>query len=103
MRGKMREVRDRNSFISDLAGKFKNLLMGELQKIVQNAKFMHYLKCGRMDGVTAEIAQEIRVFFEHIHIDAPSGKEITQHHAGGPSPGDATARLYRLIHSLGTQ
>src|SRR4029077_3424440 len=78
MRGKMSEVRDRQGIAPDLARKFAHLLMGELQEIVQNAEFMHDLKSGRVNCVTAEVTQEIRVFFKHVHIHARSGEKIPQ-------------------------
>jgi hypothetical protein len=44
-----------------------------------------------MDGVAAEVTQEISVLLEHHHLDAGAGEQITQHHAGGSTSGDAAA------------
>src|SRR2546427_7180322 len=45
-----------------------------------------------MDGVAAEVAKEIGVLLQHHHLDAGTGKQIPQHHAGRAASGDATSR-----------
>ena len=46
-----------------------------------------------MNGVAAEIAQKIRVFFQHCDRDAGSREQQSQHSAGGSATGDAAADL----------
>ena len=42
-----------------------------------------------MDGVAAEIAQEVGVLLEHDDVDAGTGQQKAEHHARGPAAGDA--------------
>ena len=39
-----------------------------------------------MDGVAAEVAQEVGVLLQHDHIDAGTGEQEAEHHPGGPPP-----------------
>jgi hypothetical protein len=42
-----------------------------------------------MDGVAAEVAQKIVMFFEDGDVDAGAGKQVGKHHAGGAAADDA--------------
>ena len=42
-----------------------------------------------MDGVAAEVAEEVGVFFEDDDVDAGAGEEEAEHHAGGAAADDA--------------
>ena len=44
-----------------------------------------------MNGVAAEVAEEVFVFFEDGDVVAVAGEEIAEHHAGGASTYDAAA------------
>ena len=46
-----------------------------------------------MDGVAAEVAEEIFVLFEDGDVDALAGEEERKHHACGASADDATGGL----------
>jgi hypothetical protein len=50
-----------------------------------------------MHGVTAKIAQEIGVFFEHHNIDAGARQQIAEHDAGRPAA-HHTARCPKRFH-----
>src|SRR5580698_5787432 len=93
------EIRNRDSFAPDLATKFRHLLMRALQKLIQNAEFVHDFKRRRMDGIAAEITKKIRVFLEHDNVNALARKEKAQHYAGGTTSDDATASVDRFIHA----
>src|SRR5262244_4645861 len=45
-----------------------------------------------MDGVAAEVAQEVGVLLEHHDRDAGARQQETEHHAGGSTAGDAASR-----------
>jgi len=47
--------------------------MRQLEELIEQAEFVHEFQRRRMDGVAAEIAQEILVLFqdEHRHACAP--------------------------------
>ena len=42
-----------------------------------------------MDGLAAEIAQEVGVLFQHDHVDPTAGEHQAQHHPGRSAAGDA--------------
>jgi hypothetical protein len=67
--------------------------MRTLEELFQEAEFVHQFESGRMDGVSAEVAQEIAVFFEDEDFDARAGQKEPEHHAGGSSAYNAAARL----------
>ncbi len=52
---------------------------------------MHDFERGGMNGIAAEVAEEVGVFFENDDIDAGAGELIGEHHAGGASADDAAA------------
>jgi len=47
------------------------------------------LKRGRVDGVAAEVAEEVFVFFEDGNFDSGAGEEEAEHDSGGASTDDA--------------
>ena len=51
-----------------------------------------------MDGVAAEVTEEILVLFEDGDVDALAGEEEGEHHAGWASADDAAGGL---VHSRG--
>src|SRR4051812_11564396 len=54
------EVGNSHHFLADLSPQFQNFLVGPLQEILQNPQLIHEFKCGRMNGVSAEITQKVR-------------------------------------------
>ena len=68
-----------------------HLLMRQLQELIEQAKLVHDLERRGMDGVAAEVAQEVGVLLQHHDIDAGAGEQIAEHHAGRPASGDAAA------------
>jgi len=46
-----------------------------------------------MNGVTAEVAEEVFVFFEDGHLDTSACKQETEHYPGGASADDAAGRF----------
>ncbi len=57
---------------------------------------MHDLHRGWVDGVAAKITQEVRVFFEHRHGAAGTGKQQAQHQPGRAAANDAA--VGRIMH-----
>jgi hypothetical protein len=43
-----------------------------------------------MDGVAAEVAEEVGVFFEDGHLNAGAGEKEAEHDAGGAAADDAS-------------
>ena len=67
-----------------------HLLMRQLEEFVEQAEFVDQLERRGMDGVAAEVAQEVLVLFQHDHVDAGPRQQEAEHHAGRPAAGDAT-------------
>jgi len=82
------EVGDGDGEIVDDGADFAELLMGDAEEIVEEAKFVDELEGGGMNGVAAEIAEEVGVFFEDEDIDAGAGEEEGEDHACGAAAGD---------------
>jgi hypothetical protein len=55
---------------------------------------MHQLERRGVDGIAAEVAQEITMLLQHDHIDAGARQKEAKHHAGRPPAGDATFGRY---------
>jgi hypothetical protein len=92
--GKMREIGQGESFAAYLAAKLLQLLVRVLQEFFEEAEFVHQLESGRVDGVSAKVAEEIGVLFENEDFDAGAGEEEAEHHAGGAAAYYAAAGLW---------
>ena len=62
--------------------------MRQLQQIVETAEVMHQLEGRGMDRVAAEIAEEIRVLFQHLHLAARSREQQAGHDSRWSPAGD---------------
>jgi hypothetical protein len=49
-----------------------------------------------VDGVAAEVAKKIGVFFEDKNFDAGAGEEESEHHTGWAAPHDTAGGLFGL-------
>ena len=56
-----------------------------------------------MDGVAAEVAQEVAVLFQHHHLHAGARQQETQHHARRPAAHDAALGLDHSSNSRSTR
>ena len=63
--------------------------MWEGEEGVEQAELVHELEGGGMDGIAAEVAEEVLVFFEHGDAVAVAGEKEAEHHAGRASAYDA--------------
>jgi len=55
---------------------------------------------GGVDGVPAEVAQEIGVLFQHAHANAGARQQQAQHQPGWPAAGDRALTIRRRNHGL---
>jgi len=85
------EIGDLERRRADLAVEGRDLVMGQLQEILEQAQLVHHLQRRGVNGVAAEVAQEIGMLLQHQHLDAEARQEQAQHHAGGAAAGDAAA------------
>jgi hypothetical protein len=83
------EVGDRHDDLADLGGELPYLLMRQGEEGLEPAQLVHDLERGGVDGVSPEVAQEIRVLLEDDDRDAGAAEQKAEHHAGRPAPGDA--------------
>ncbi len=51
-----------------------------------------------MDGVAAEVAEEIAMLFHHDGVDAGARQQESQHHPGGATADDAARRFHCVVH-----
>jgi hypothetical protein len=51
-----------------------------------------------MNGIAAEVAQEVLVLFENENVDAGARQQHSEHHARWPAAGYATGDML-LIHA----
>ena len=82
--------------ITELNAQARRWGEGEFEKIAEQAEFVQHLHGGRMDRVAAEVAQEVRVFFEHDDVDAGTGQQQAKDHPAGPPPA-----MQHLVVSIG--
>ena len=84
----VRKVGDGDGEIVDDCADFAELLVRDAEEIVEEAEFVDELEGGGVDGVAAEVAEEVGVFFEDEDFDAGAGEEEAEDHAGGAAAGD---------------
>ena len=59
---------------------FAQFLVGQPKKFLEQSELMQEFEGGRMNGVAAEIAVEIGVFFQNNNIHSGARQEIAGHH-----------------------
>ena len=64
-----------DAVVADLARELAHLLMRPLEELVEQAELVHDFERRGMDGVAAEVAQEIGVLLQHHDIDAGAGEQ----------------------------
>jgi hypothetical protein len=97
----VREVGDRHGEVADLRPQLTDFLVGELQEPVQEPELVHDLERRGVDRIAAEVAQEVRVLFQHEHADPGAAQQQAQHHAGRPSAGDTALHPLRIARHGG--
>ena len=88
----MREIGEDDLVIADDAADLTHFRVGQLEKLIEQAELVHDLQRRRMDGVAAEVAQEIGMLLEHDHIEARAGEQEAEHYPGRSASGDRTTR-----------
>ena len=64
--------------------------MRQLEKFIEQAELVHHLQRRWMNGVAAEIAQEVSVLFRHDDGNTSSRQQEAKHHPGGSAANNAT-------------
>src|ERR1700735_856569 len=96
----MGEIANGKLHAANLHSDIAKLRVRKFQKFIEKAEFVHNFERGRMNGVAAEIAQEISVLLEDENFHASARQQICQHHARGPSAHDATTDVECLNSTL---
>ena len=87
-RRKPPEVGPTHALAADLHLRVAHLLVRQPQEGVEQPQLGQRVHGRGMDGVAAEVAQEIRVLLQHRHVDARPRQQIARHHPGRPAAGD---------------
>jgi len=85
----MREVGDLDLLVAEEAGEARQLVMRQPQEFLEQAELVHHRERRGMDGVAAEITQEVAVLLQHHDRHARPRQQEAQHHARGPAAHDA--------------
>ena len=67
--------------------------MRALEEPLEHAELVEDLHGRGVDGVAAEIAEEVGVLFEHLHAAAGPGEQQPGHDSGGPAADDDQVEL----------
>ena len=95
------EVAELDVLVAEPAADHLELLVRALQELVEQAELVHDAQRRRVDGVAAEIAQEVGMLLEHHRAHAGARHQVAEHHAGGSAAGDATGDRGRVSCRLG--
>lgn len=79
------------------AGQF---VVRPFQETLENPELIEDFHRRWVDGVATEIAEEIGVLFEHLHIATAAGEQKPRHHARWPAPDDDQIELRHGLCSL---
>ncbi len=95
--GEVGEVRDLKALAADDGRESGNLRVTDGEEFFEEAKLVHQLKSGWMNGVATEVAEEVLIFFEDGDGDTPAREKVAEHDAGGASADDAAGGLGELF------
>jgi hypothetical protein len=95
VRSDVSEVGHRHRFPADHAGQPPHLGVRQREELVEQTELVHDVERRWVDGVAAEVAQEVSVLLQHHDVDAGARQQEPEHHSGRPAAGDAAASLDR--------
>ncbi len=96
--GKVGEVGQGKGLAANGHGEGVDLRVGDLEEAVEEAQLVEDFEGGGVNGVAAEVAKEVLVFFEDGDGETGAGEEKAEHDAGGAAADDAGG----LGHGLGS-
>ena len=98
--GKAGEIDYRESLVAEGDRQFADLAVTKGEEFVEEAQLVEEFERRGVDGVAAEVAEEVLVLFEDGDVDALAGEEEAEHHAGGTSANDAARGLGGSRHGM---
>jgi hypothetical protein len=78
----------------------RRLAVGEGEQPAGQPELVEQPQGRGVQGVAAEVAQEVGVLLEHQHLDPGPGQQQPEHRSGRPAAGDAAGDLGRLHVAL---
>jgi hypothetical protein len=82
---------------SNQAARRGHFLMRDFQEIVKQAEFVQNVESRWVDGIAAEVTVEIRVLFEHGHMNTVTSQKVAEHYAGRSASDYAARGLERIV------
>jgi hypothetical protein len=95
-RVQMAQVAENDFLPGNRAARFRQAVMWPLKKTLKHPQFVQYLHRRRVDGVTAKIAEEVSMLFQHQRVDSRTRKQQSGHHPGRPAAHDHDIMLHGL-------
>jgi hypothetical protein len=71
----------------------RRLLVGKVQQLLGQAELVEQPQGGRVQGVAAEVTQEVGMLLQHQDLDPGPGQQQPQHGPGRATAGDAAGDL----------
>ena len=65
---------------------------GSLRELVEQTELAHHVEGRGMDGVAAEVAQEVAMLLEHDDVDAGAREQEAEHEPARSASYDTAAR-----------
>ena len=90
--GQPPEVRDREGALVGGDGDLLGSLLRHLRERLPEPRLVEDPQGGRVDGVAAEVAQEVRVLLQHQHVHAGAGEQQREQRPCRPTPRDDDGR-----------
>jgi hypothetical protein len=87
--GEVGEIGDGDDLLAKVGLDFADFLVGLAEEVIEEAELVHELEGGGVDGIAAEIAEEVLVLFEDEDIDSGAGEEEGEEHASRAAASDA--------------
>ena len=84
----MAHVGDGDLLVGDPPGQPSHLVVRALQELVEQPEFAKQLQRRGVNRVAAEIAEEVGVLLEHLHLAAGAREQQAGHHPGWSAADD---------------
>lgn len=82
------EVSESDLVVPNLNGDLGHLGVWQLPELLQPSQLMHQLQGRWMNGVSAEVTQEVGVLLQHDHVNTLPGQQNARDDARRATPGD---------------
>ena len=73
------EIRERVRPTAEICADAASFLVRQLEELVEQTELAHHVEGRGMDGVAAEVAQEVAMLLEHDDVDAGAREQEAEH------------------------